>query len=412
MSTKAEALRDFAEYVNPMKVRTLRHAGLDIIEGRREGARIWDLDGREYIDCITSAGSFNVGRRNPVIIEALKEALDELDQGVFLICSRAKAELARRLAEITPGDLKMTMFGVSGGEVVDFAIKLARGYTMRPGIVSAERCYHGHTGFALSAIGREVYRAPFEPLMPGFSRVPFGDAEALEGAVGPDTAAVILEPVQGEGGIRIPPRGYLQRVREICGRHGALLILDEIQTGFGRTGKMFACEHEGVVPDIMTVGKSLGGSVYPITATIFRGELGDFLIANPFIHLSTFGGSDLGCVVGLRVIDYILEHDLPARASRMGERFARGFETLLERYPDILVEVRQLGLMMGLLFSEDSLGPRMSYQLAQNGVMAIFSGNEPSVMRLMPPLTITEEEVDLVLEALDKSMQAIVKGGN
>ncbi len=414
LKLKQQALKDYADYVNPMKVRTLKSAGLDIIEGRRDGAKVWDLSGRMYVDCITGAGSFNSGRRNPVIVEALKRALDEMDIGVFLICSKLKADLAKRLAEVTPGDLKWSMFAVGGVEAHDYAIKLARGYTMKTEIISALKSYHGHTGFSLSAIGRDAYQKPFLPLMPGFKKVPFNDAQAIADAITDDTAAVMLEPIQGEGGINVPSDDYLPAVRKICDEHGVLLILDEIQTGLGRTGKMWCSEHYGIVPDIMTTAKSLGGSLYPIAATVFREELGDFLITNPFIHLSTFGGSDLGCAVGLAVIDYIVEHDLPGHAAHMGERFRAGFDVLVKQYPSILREVRQKGLMMGLQYAEDSLGPRMSYQLAQNGVMAIFTGNDTSVMRLMPTLVINEEEVDFVLNALDQSMAAIMRqrGGN
>lgn len=407
---RARALEEFARYVNPMKARVLAHAGLDIIESRREGVRVWDLSGQSFIDCVTSAGSFNTGRRNPQIVQALKAALDEMDQGNFLLCSKAKADLGRRLAEVTPGDLRYTMYGASGGEVVDFAIKLARGYTRRPRILSAVKGYHGHTGFALSAIGRDGYQEPFRPLLDHFERVPFGDIAALEAALDERTAAVILEPVQGEGGINVPPAGYLQAVREACDRVGALLILDEIQTGFGRTGTLFACEQEGVVPDIMTLGKSLGGGLYPIAAAVFREPLGDFLVPHPFIHLSTFGGADLGCAVGLAVIAYILEHDLPGHARAMGERFMQGFAELQGRYPQILQEYRGRGLMLGLQFADQSLGPRMSYQLGRHGVLAIYTGNDPSVMRIQPPLTIASDETEEVLAALDRSMAAILAG--
>ena len=404
---KAAALQRFGEHVNPMKLRTLRHAGLDILEARREGARVWDEDGRCFIDCVTAAGCFNVGRRNPAVVARLQQALADLDIGTFLLCSRAKADLAARLAELLPGDLQYAMFGAGGGEVVDFALKLARGYTRRPGIVSAKGAYHGHTGFALSAIGRPQYREPFEPLLPHFTQVPYGDLAALAEAVGPATAAVILEPIQGEGGIRIPPQGYMAGVRRLCDERGALLILDEIQTGFGRTGRLWACEHEGVVPDVITLGKSLGGGLYPITAACFRAPLGDFLMAHPFVHLSTFGGADLGCAVGLATIDYIVEHDLPGHAEQMGERFRTGFATLLARHGAVLREVRQRGLMMGLQFTDDSHGPRLSYELAQRGVLAIYTGNDPSVMRLQPALVIEPAEVDTVLEALDGALAAL-----
>jgi putrescine aminotransferase len=226
-----------------------------------------------------------------------------------------------------------------------------------------------------------------------------------------NTAAVILEPIQGEGGINIPPDGYLQEVRAICDEHEALLILDEIQTGLARTGKMFASEHWGVVPDIMTVAKSLGGGIYPISATVFKEELMDFFIPHPFIHLSTFGGSDLGCIVALATIAYIEKHDLAGNAERMGRRFRVGFDRLLADYPDLLLEVRQKGLMMGLQYTNQSIGPRLTKKLAERGVIAVYTGNDPTICRFMPSLVITAEEVDFVLNALEESMRELSKEG-
>ena len=406
---KAEALSDFSKFIGPMKVRTMKAAGLDIIEDKREGASVWDITGKKYIDCQTGSGIMNVGRRNPDIIDALKKALDTYDIGVFLLCSKPKADLAKKLAEITPGDLQCTIFGAGGGEANDAAIKIARGYTMKKEIIYTQKAYHGHTGFALSAIGRDAYKEPFEPLIPGFKMVPFGDIEAIKKTITADTAAIILEPIQGEGGINIPPDEYLPQVRKLCDDHEILFILDEIQTGFGRTGRMFASEHWGVVPDIMTVAKSLGGGIYPISATIFKEEIQDFFIPHPFIHLSTFGGSDLGCIVGLAVIDYIQKHNLADNAEKMGRKFRAGFDSLLKEYPSLLLEVRQKGLMMGLQYTNESIGPRLTKKMAERGVIAIYTGNDPSICRLMPPLVITPEEVDFVLNALDGSMKELSK---
>ena len=406
---KEQAMADFAEFISPMKVRTMKAAKLDIIEQKREGACVWDITGKKYIDCQTGSGIMNVGRHNPEIVQTLKEALDTYDIGVFLLCSKQKADLAKKLAEITPGDLKCTIFGVGGGEANDAAIKIARGYTMKTEIISAERAYHGHTGFALSAIGRAAYKEPFEPLMPGFKTVPFGDIEAMRSAVTDDTAAIILEPIQGEGGIHIPPDDYLPEIRKLCDEKEILLILDEIQTGMARTGKMFASEHWGVVPDIMTLAKSLGGGVYPISATIFKEEIQDFFVPHPFIHLSTFGGSDLGCIVGLAVIEYIQKNNLADHADTMGTRFRAGFDRLLKDYPDLLLEVRQKGLMMGLQYTNESIGPRMTRKMADRSVVAVYTGNDPSVCRLMPPLVITADEVDVVLGALEDSMNELSK---
>jgi len=404
---KTEALSDFSKFISPMKVRIMKAAGLDIIEDKREGVNVWDITGKKYIDCQTGSGIMNAGRRNPDIIEALKKALDTYDIGVFLLFSKPKADLAKKLAEITPGDLKCTIFGVGGGEAIDAAIKLARGYTMKKEIIYADKAYHGHTGFALSAIGRDAYKEPFKPLIPGFKKVPFGDIDAIKKAITDDTAAIIFEPIQGEGGINIPPDEYLPAVRKICDDREILLILDEIQTGFGRTGKMFASEHWGVVPDIMTVAKSLGGGIYPISATLYKEEIQDFFIPHPFIHLSTFGGSDLGCIVGLAVIDYIQKHNLADHAEKMGKRFRAGFDALLKEYPTLLLEVRQKGLMMGLQYTNESIGPRMTKKLADRGVIAVYTGNDPSICRLMPPLVITPEEVDTVLNAISDSMKEL-----
>ena len=407
---KQQALDAFATFVNPQKVRVLRAAGLDIIERERCGPWVWDVDGRRFLDCFTSAGSFNVGRRNPRIVAAAHRALDHLDHGNFLLCSAQKAQLAARLAELAPGDLNCTMFGTGGGEAVDFALKLARGATGRPRIISTVNGYHGHTGFALSAAGRASFRDPFEPLIPEFVQVPFGDLDAMAAAIDERTAGVILEPIQGEGGIVVPAAGYLAGVRAACDAAGSLLILDEIQTGLGRTGRWWASEHEGVVPDVMTTAKSLGGSLVPISATVFTEALREFLIPNPFIHLSTFGGSDLACAVALEVLAVIEETELIEHAAAMGERLLEGLRTVANSHPEVIAEVRGRGLMTGLKYREDSLGPRMSYHLAQHGVLAIYSGNEPSVMRLMPSLVIDVDEVDLLLAAVDAAIADLVAG--
>ena len=407
---RAAALVDFGTYLNPQKVRVMRTAGLDLVEGERSGAWVWDVDGRRFLDCFTSAGSFNVGRRHPKVVAAAKEALDHLDHGNFLLCSAQKARLAERLAELSPGNLMCTTFGTGGGEAVDFALKLARGATGRPRVVSTVNGYHGHTGFALSAGGRDAFREPFEPLIPEFVFVPFGDADALRDAVDERTAAVILEPIQGEGGIVVPPDGYLTAAREACDGVGAKLIFDEIQTGMGRTGRWFASQHEGVVPDVMTVAKSLGGSLAAISATIYTEEMREFLIPHPFIHLSTFGGSDLACAIALATLEVIEEEGLVENAAAMGDRLLAGLAELAARHPDMIGETRGRGLMTGVKYREDSYGPRMSYQLSQRGVLAIYSGNEPSVMRLMPSLIVGPDEIDLLLTALDESINAVRAG--
>ena len=411
LELKRQALADFATYINPGKARILRSAGLDVLEWRRDGAMVSDVDGRRFVDCIGGMGSFAVGRHNPRIVAALKRAVDEqeLDIGDFMLMSKPKADLARVLAELCPAGLNAVMYGTGGGEAVDFAIKLARGVTLRPGVVSTLGSYHGHTGFALSAIGRAQFREPFEPLMPHFTQVPFNDIEAMRDAVGGSVGAILIEPIQGEGGIHVATDTYLQGLRQLCDGQDRVLIFDEIQSGMGRTGRLWASQHSGVVPDIMTIGKSLSGGLYPISATVFRGEYLDFLRTHPFIHLSTFGGSDVGCVVALEVFRVLEDEGLLENASGRGEQLRAGFVRLHSIYPSLVTEVRGRGLMMALQYSEDQLGPRMARELAERGVLAIMSGNEPSVMRVMPPLTITGEQVDTVLRAFEDAMAAILE---
>lgn len=408
---KQQTLSDFAQYVNPGKARILRSAGLDILEWVRDGAVVRDVDGKEYIDCITGMGSFNLGRHNARVVQALKRALDEgLDLGDFMLMSKPKADLARKLALVCPDGLDGVMYGTGGGEAVDFAIKLARGITLRPGVVSALKGYHGHTGFALSAIGRVEFREPFEPLMPHFQQVPFNDLEAMRAAVDDSVGAILVEPIQGEGGINVGSDAYLQGLRQLCDGENRVLIFDEIQSGMGRTGKLWASQHSGVLPDIMTIGKSLSGGLYPITATVFRSAYLDFLQAHPFIHLSTFGGADIGCVVALEVFQVLEDEGLIDSAAERGGQFQDGFTRLLNIYPQLVTEVRGRGLMIALKYGEDQLGVRMAKELSGRGVLAIMSGNEPSVMRVMPCLTISEEQVERVLGAFEDSMAALLEG--
>jgi putrescine aminotransferase len=400
MVDKEKIFSLYADHVNSKRVLGWRRVGLDILEHRREGCYVWDVDGKRYIDCYNSAGVFNLGRANPVIRQALIDAVATDDIGDFLLISEAKALLAARLSEITPGDLNCVMYGVGGGEANDYAIKLARGVTGKPNIIAMEWAYHGHTGFSLAAIGRERYQAPFLPMVPGFKRVPLNDLDALERAMASDTAAVMLEPIQGEGGIHCASAGFLRGARELCDRYGALLILDEVQTGWARTGRMFCSEHCGVVPDIMTVGKSMSGGYYPIAATVFNARLNEFNLRHPYVHLSTFGGSDIGCRVALAVIDYIEKHDLCARAESMGNLLLERLRSLTTQYPQILREVRGMGLMIGLQFADDTHGPIMSQMLARRGLIAIYSGNETSVMRLMPALVADREVVNQIADAI------------
>jgi len=409
---RAETVEGYNRHVNPYVVRALSAASLDIIETSREGARVWDADGTCYIDCATGAGIFNCGRRNPEIAARLKAALERADMGSWLSLMPERARLGKKLAEITPGRLQYSFFTCGGGEAVDTAIKLARGYTGKSRIVAMQNGYHGVTGFALPATGREVYKRPFEPLAPGFVHIPYNDLGALEDALDEDTAAVIMETVQGEGGIVVPDDEYLPGVRRLCDERSVLLILDEIQTGLGRTGKMFGCENWGVAPDIMCLAKALSGGMVPISAAIYTPEIADFFIANPFIHINSFGGTALACTAALAAIEYIEANDLPRHAAAMGERLRKGLREVAAGYPELAREVRGIGLMNGIEYCDESIGPRMSLQLKRSGVLSIYTFNNPRVVRIMPPLVITPAEVDAVVEAFDRAMAAVRAQGS
>jgi putrescine aminotransferase len=399
---KAQIIEDYARYVNPGRVAVFKKVGLDFVPGRREGVWMWDVDdSRRLLNC-RCGEIFNLGHRPPRVVEALKVALDEIDAGDHLLLDEMRAALGKRMAEITPGDIQYSTFSPGGAEAIDVAIKLARGYTRRPGVISVELGYHGHTGFAL-ATGEDAFRRKFGPMPPGFSKVPFGDAEALEAAVDEDTAAVIIETLPATGGILIPPDEYYPRVRQICDARGAQFIIDEVQTGLGRTGRMWAIDEWDVVPDILVTGKSFGGSVYPVSATCHRPHLDAFFKDNPFIQVSSFGGSALGCVVALATLEQITEPGFMEHVQVMGQRFEDGFVELGSRY-EIVAGWRRRGLMIGFELVDPRLGMALVAALIQNDVATIFANYRPSTIQIKPPLIIQADEVDFVLEALDRSL--------
>jgi len=365
-----------------------------IVLVRGEGARVWDEEGREYIDCTSGHGVANVGHSNPYVAEALAEQARRLITCSELFYNDVRARLLAKLAEITPPGLKRAFLCNSGAEAVEGAFKIARLVTGRKKIIAAMRSFHGRTFGALSATWRKEYRQSFEPLVPGFTFVPYNRLEAMEKAVDDDTAAVILEVVQGEGGV-IPGNGdYLRGVQELCRQRGALFIVDEIQTGFGRTGRLFACEHYGLEPDLMCLAKAIAGGV-PMGAIMIHERLGEM---PKRLHGSTFGGNPLACAAALAAIRYIEEHRLPERAAELGNYF---LGRLGEIKSPLIREVRGLGLMVGIELKRNA-GPYLE-ALAQRGVLALSAG--ATVMRFLPPLVISREELEKVVEAVGEVLQ-------
>ncbi len=405
---KERIFERFARHVSSGKARFFREAGVDFIFGRREGIYVWDLDGNRLINCHCNGGVFNLGHRHPRVVAALREALQELDIGNHHLVSEHRALLAERLAELSPGDLNRVVFGVGGGEAVDTAIKLARAHTGRPGIISARGGYHGHTGFALAA-GDPKYSDPFRPLPPGFRQVDFGDLRALEEAMDESVAGVIFETIPATMGIVVPPEDYFAGVRELCDRHGAVMIIDEVQTGLGRCGEVWGIDTYGVVPDILVTAKGLSGGLYPIAATVYADRLNPFLDANPFIHVSTFGGAEIGCHVALEVLRIISEEGFLEHVRELAEVFARGFEELRAAHPDVLVETRQRGLMMGLKMVHEVCGPLMTLAGFRHGILTIYANNDTSVSQILPPLIMEAGEAEGVIEALDRMLAEVEK---
>ena len=412
---KEESIALFRDHVSSGKAAFFAQYGMDFVPGHREGIYLWDVDGeKRLINCHCNGGVFNLGHRHPVVVDTLKRALDELDIGNHHLLSEQRAALGQRLAELTPGNLAYTVFAVGGGEAIDFALKLARAHTRRSGIISARGGYHGHTGLALAA-GDPQYRDPFGPMPPGFVQVPFGDVDAVAAQINEDTAAVILETIPATLGMPIAAPDYFAKLRTLCDHYGTLLILDEVQSGLGRSGKMWAIENwydpgltgSKAEPDILVTGKGLSGGIYPIAATCYRKGLNDFVHNNPFIHISTFGGAEVGCAVALAVLELTADAAFLKRVRERAGRFASGFESLQARYPETLVEARQMGLMIGLVFPDETCGPLLTKLLYEEGVLAIYANNDQRVLQFLPPLVIGELEAEEVIGALDRAMATL-----
>jgi putrescine aminotransferase len=402
--TKDAIIERFARHVSSGKAGFFSSVGLDFVFGRREGAYVWDISGEQrLIDCHCNGGVFNLGHRNPRVVAALQQALQELDIGNHHFISEHRALLAERLTALCPGDLKRVVFGVSGGEAIDMAIKLARAHTRRPKIIFATGGYHGHTGFALAA-GDAVFSAPFGPLAPGFVQVPFGDLAALEAEMNDQTAAVLFETIPATMGIVVPPEDFFAGVRRLCDQHGVVMITDEVQTGLGRCGAVWGIDTYGVIPDILVTAKGLSGGIYPITATVYREHLDPFLQANPFIHVSTFGGAEVGCYAALEVLTILQEAGFLEHVRTVAALFGQGFVWLKERHPAVLVETRQRGLMMGIKTASAQFGPLLTLAGFQHGLLTIYANHDQAVNQLLPPLTIQENEAQQVIEILDKML--------
>jgi acetylornithine/LysW-gamma-L-lysine aminotransferase len=359
---------------------------------RGEGARVWDSEGREYIDCMAGVGVANVGHCHPAVVSAIQDQAARLITQYDNTYSAARADLYEELARAVPPGLDRFFLCNSGAEAVEACLKFARATTGRPGVVSFKRGFHGKTFGALSATAVPTYQDPVAPLLEGFVSLRYDDVEAVQTHMadhGATTGAVLVELVQGEGGVHVASSPFVETLRALCDEHGALLIVDEVQTGIGRTGHTFACEHFALRPDLLAAAKGLGAGL-PIGVAAFRASIGELPSR---VHSSTFGGNPVVCAAAAAVLRILEVERLPERAQAMGARLRRGIESL--RLSKVR-QVRGLGLMVGVDLKTRAgrfLGP-----LADRGVLALLAGS--TVLRLLPPLVISEEEVDRVVATL------------
>ncbi len=373
---------------------------LDVVLSRGEGVWVWDVEGNRYMDCLSAYSAVNQGHAHPRIRQALIEQAEKLPLTSRAFRNDQLGLYYQELCELTGFDMVLPMN--TGAEAVETALKAARkwGYDVKgvpdgqAEIIACNNNFAGRTISIITFSSEPLYRDGFGPYTPGFKLVPFGDADALEAAITPNTVAFIVEPIQGEGGVIVPPAGYLRKVRDLCTKNNVLMIADEIQTGLGRTGKLFACDHEGVRPDMVTIGKALSGGYYPVSAVLSRPEILD--VFAPGSHGSTFGGNPLACAVGREALRVLVEEDMIENAAVMGEYF---MDQLAEINSPHVKEVRGKGLLIGVELKPEAGGARRFCEaLQQGGILA--KETHVNTIRFAPPLVITEADVDWAVERI------------
>jgi putrescine aminotransferase len=384
-----------------------------VTEWTGRGSILVDALDREFLDLLGGFGLYSYGIRHPKIIAAVKAQLDRSPQYSQEMLDPLRAQLAKVLALLTPGEIQYGFFANSGTEAVEGAMKLAKLSSGKRGFIAMLRGFHGKTLGSLSLMGKKVFREPLLPLLEGVRHVPFGDADAVEKAlaaakaVGDGIAAVVAEPVQGEAGAVVPPDGYWPRLRELCSHYGVLLIADEVQTGMGRTGRIFGVDHWDVAPDILCLGKALGGGVVPMSAFLSTRKIWECMEPNPFIHTTTTGGNPLACAAALAAVTVLLDEDLAGQAKVKGEYALNHLRELQDRYPDILEEVRGLGLLIGMEFPTDDMGYKVASGLFSRGVITSGTLTNAKTIRFEPALNIPQEVLDEVLNRLEDVFKTV-----
>jgi putrescine aminotransferase len=413
----AETVEAYEQHVNRGFIsyrKSVTEAGeFAALEWSGQGALLKDLLGREYIDCLGGYGIFSAGINHPRIVKAVLAQLGRIALNSQELLEPWRAALARLLARLTPGELNCCFFINNGTDAVEGAIKLARLYTKRNTFLSTLGGFHGKSLGSLSLMGKASFREPFLGGLQDVRFAPYGDACALEAefakaeAVGTPIAAFVVEPVQGEAGAIVPPDDYLPKARELCTRYGALLIADEIQTGMGRTGKLWGVDHWNVEPDVLCLGKSLGGGIMPLSAFISTPAIWEVLIPNPVLHSTTFGGNPIACAAGIAAINVTLEEDLAGQAALKGEFLLKELGALRIKYPTVLSAVRGKGLLIGLEFPSDLIGYRVAGALFRRGVLVAGTYSKARTVRIEPALDIPMHLLSEMLDRLEDSLKEI-----
>ncbi len=412
-----KTVRNFRDHINKgfleYRKSVTEAANFAITEWTGKGSILVDALDREFLDVLGGFGLYSYGIRHPKIVAAVKAQLDRSPQYSQEMLDPLRAQLARVLALLAPGKIQYGFFANSGTEAVEGAMKLAKLYTGRKGFVAMLKAFHGKTLGSLSLMGKKIFREPLLPLLEGVRHVPFGDADAVEQvlaaakAVGDDIAAVVAEPIQGEAGAVVPPEDFWPRVREICNHYDVLLIADEVQTGMGRTGKIFGVDHWDVAPDIICLGKALGGGVVPMSAFMSTPKIWECMEPNPFMHTTTTGGNPLACAAALAAVTVLLEEDLAGQAREKGEYVMTRLRELQTRYPGVVAEVRGRGLLIGMEFPTDGIGYKVAAGLFSRGVLTAGTLTNAKTIRFEPALNVPYPVLDEVLIRLEDVFKTI-----
>lgn len=412
MDKKEEVFELYSKHVQQYKAEVWKSLNMITILGEREGIYFWDENGKRFINCHCNGGVFNLGHRNPEIRQVLIEGIEKYDIGNHHLVSRLRAELAQKLVESfhykndATESIEKVIFGVSGGEAVDLAIKIARGYTRKKNIISIKGAYHGYTGLAMGT-APEKLKENFYLNVPNFLQIEVEELNSIEKFIDGDTAAVILETSPATMGFYIIPYETMQHIREICTQKNIIFIIDEVQTGMGRTGEVWGYQKYDIVPDMVIAAKGLSGSMYPMSFTAFKKKYDIVFKDAAFGHVSTMGGAELGCLVALKSLEITMRNGFLEHVNQMATYFEQEFAQIIATKNSKIIHVRQLGLAMGIVFENDLIAVAMLSKCYENGIYCFFSGYDMRVIQFKPPLIITSEQAIELMDLFKKSLSEL-----